>query len=540
MAQAGVRVVEDEVLALLAAVPHPVVASTPDGTIGYANPRALVVFGYTASELLGRPVEVLVPAEHAATYVRLLAAYAASPESQVTTEGTDLFAVRRDGTQFPTEISLLPLETATGTWVVATIRDLTARAEAAQRLRDSNRAYLTLARTNQAIVRAADAPALFREVCRIAVVHGGYLGAWVGVADGGRVRRVATAGALEDYVAALDIRLDPADPRGRGPTAVALREGTAYFSPDFRADAATGPWHALAAPFGIAASATLPLRCGGRVVAVMSLYSQRSHLFDDQMRELLLAMGENVSFALDGFDSARRVVEVARERSLLSERLVVAQEEERDRIAADLHDESVQVLASLDLRLGLLSRRLEGRARDLVPELEQARADLVGVGRQLRDLLFELETPDGGQTPLQMVRDVAGHALDGVDLQWDVELVTDTSEPASVEAVMSPMVLRQAVRMVKESLANVRKHAGATHVSIELVPTRTGLEVTVRDDGVGFDPARAPSPGHRGLKNLADRAAVVGGWLRVDRGDPGTTVRFWVPASVGSGPGPAV
>ena len=535
MAEQVTGALDEAVVALLAAASDPVVAMAPDGTVGYANPRALTAFGYAAEELAGRPVEVLLPAELTTAHVRLRSAYAAAPEVRVAAQGRELFAVRRDGSQFPTEITLMPLEAAGGTWVVATIRDLTSRAEAAQRLRDSNRAYLTLARTNQAIVRAQDAASLYREVCRIAVVQGGYLGAWVGVADAQRVRRVASAGALEDYFSALDIVLDPADPRGRGPTAVALREGVPYFSSDFATDAATGPWHVLAAPFGIAASATMPLRCGGRVVAVMSLYSQRAHVFDDQMRELLLAMGENVSFALDGFDAARRLVEVARERRELSERLVAAQEEERDRIAADLHDESVQVLAAVDLRLGLLARRLEEQTPDLVADLEQTRSDVVGVGEQLRHLLFELETPAAGQTAVQMVRDVAAHVLDGAGVHWDVELLSGTSAPEPEVPAMSPTVLHQAVRMVKESLANVRKHADATHVRIELAPTRTGLEVSVRDDGRGFDPASTPEPGHRGLKNLADRAAVVGGWLRVEPAGTGTVVRFWVPTQVGAG-----
>ena len=96
-------------------------------------------------------------------------------------------------------------------------------------------------------------------------------------------------------------------------------------------------------------------------------------------------------------------------------------------------------------------------------------------------------------------------------------------------------MLHQVVRIVKESLSNVRKHADATRVRIELSPTRAGLGVTVRDDGVGFEPSQAPTPGHRGLKNLADRAAVVGGWLRVEPGDPGTTVSFWVPTVAGAG-----
>ena len=526
---------DEAVVALLDAAPAPVVATTPDGRVGYANLRALSTFGWSAEELLGRPVEVLVPPESVDGHARLRAAYADPDAPHRSTDARELVARRRDGSQFPAEIGLLPLRVGGATWVVATIRDLTTRAEVQQRLRESNRAYLTLARTNQAVVRATDEAALFRDVCRVVVVQGDYLGAWIGVPDDGRVRRVASAGALEDYFAALDIVLDPADPRGRGPTAVAVRDGRPYFSSDFMADVATTPWHDLAAPFGIAALATLPLRCRGEVVAALMIYSQRSHVFDDAMRDLLLNLGENLSSALDGFEQERRLVDLARQRSELAERLMVAQEEERGRIAADLHDESVQALAALDLRLALLAKRArragdgagDGAAGDagLAADLEKVRTGVVTVSQQLRDLLFELEAPTPGQTPLEMVREVAAHALEGAGVRWDVEVDDALPLPSLGTAVRG-----QVLRILKESLLNVRHHARATRVTVRLTPTGSGLGVVVRDDGVGFDPATPAVRGHRGLKNLVDRADVAGGWLRVEPGDPGTVVRLWVPA----------
>ena len=281
---------------------------------------------------------------------------------------------------------------------------------------------------------------------------------------------------------------------------------------------------AAGGPYGIAASATVPLRCGGRVVAVLSLYSARPHVFDDQVRELLVGMAENLSFALDGFDRQRQLVEVAEERTQLAERLIAAQEDERGRIAADLHDESVQALASVDLRLGLLGRRARAEAPGLVADVVRAQHSVASVGEQLRDLLFDLESPAPGVPLEQLVLEAIHHLFEGTTVRTRV---TSTEQPGA--EALSPPVRAQALRIVKEALLNARKHAGAGEVEVHLEVSGTGAEVSVRDDGSGFDPATTSAPGHRGMKNMADRAAVAGGWWRVEPGDPGTVVRFWVP-----------
>jgi hypothetical protein len=84
---------------------------------------------------------------------------------------------------FPAEISLIPLETDEGLWILSTVVDVSGRRRAQARVAQLGRAYLTLAEMNQAIVRAPDEATLFQETCRVAVEHGGYLGAWVGKAD---------------------------------------------------------------------------------------------------------------------------------------------------------------------------------------------------------------------------------------------------------------------------------------------------------------------------------------------------------------------
>lgn len=521
------------VLALLDASPNNVVAVDEEGVICYANALALDTFGYDAEELLGQRVELLIPDRFAEQHVGHRRAFAREPRARPMGVDLELAGRRRDGSEFPVEISLTTLPGPEGTCVIATVADVSARRTAELRLQVLSRAHLTLARMNQAIVRAGSAQDLYEETCRVAVEHGRYLGAWVAreVPERG-VESLATAGCLDDFIARLDITTDPGDPRGQGPTAGALREGRSHFSADFLADPATRPWHTLAARHGIRASATMPLRCDGRVVAALTIWSAEPHVFDEQMRALLEGVAENVSFALDRFDAEDQLARVAAQRSELLTRLVAAQEEERSRIAADVHDDSVQALAAVDLRLGLLQRRVRETAPELATSVAELQDTVGSVTAGLRQLLFDLEPAAEGTALVDELREAAEHILAGYDVRCTVRLSTDGGGPASYDdpAWLPAVVRAQAVRVAKEALINVRKHARATSVTVTVRPDAEGVQVVVTDDGVGVDPANLRSArGHRGLATMRERAEIAGGWCRIDRGPSGTTLAFWMP-----------
>lgn len=107
-------------------------------------------------------------------------------------------------------------------------------------------------------------------------------------------------------------------------------------------------------------------------------------------------------------------------------------------------------------------------------------------------------------------------------LTWTLECDDDVALP-DVEQT-------HALRIIKEALINVRKHARASTVAISIRNQDRGVEVTVDDDGVGVEPGAEQRPGHRGLQTMRDRAEMTGGWCRLeDRPGGGTTLRFWVP-----------
>ena len=110
----------------------------------------------------------------------------------------------------------------------------------------------------------------------------------------------------------------------------------------------------------------------------------------------------------------------ARQRAL-SERLVEAQDDERARIAADVHDDSIQALAAVDLRLGALRNRLRDRAPQEAVAVETAMDAVHGAGVRLRSLLFELETPVLDAELPDGLRDTAAQLFEDSGVAWSVE-----------------------------------------------------------------------------------------------------------------------
>ncbi|WP_185106100.1 PAS domain S-box protein [Nonomuraea rubra] len=205
------------------------------------------------------------------------------------------------------------------------------------------------------------------------------------------------------------------------------------------------------------------------------------------------------------------------ERGMLLSRLVQAQERERRRIASDVHDDTIQAMVTVGMRLRMWERELPEEYARTVRALDDAVDAAV---RRLRELAFDLRPPGDGLIPsldayLRETMPAAGVA---------VELSHRLDAEPPYEAVVT------VYRICQEALANVRRHAGASRVSVELASLDRGVHVRVRDDGSGLA-AKDGEAMHYGLAEMRERAEAAGGWWTID-GPPGagTTVEFWVPA----------
>ncbi len=126
-ASGSLPMIGKDALPILEAGPNPVVGVDAAGVIQYANPQAEATFSWPRDELIGRPVEVIVPEGLSAAHLAHRSAFVQAPSTRPMGIGLDLAARRQDGAEFPVEISLVHLETPAGLLVLATVVDITAR-----------------------------------------------------------------------------------------------------------------------------------------------------------------------------------------------------------------------------------------------------------------------------------------------------------------------------------------------------------------------------------------------------------------------------
>jgi len=213
------------------------------------------------------------------------------------------------------------------------------------------------------------------------------------------------------------------------------------------------------------------------------------------------------------------------QRRALLARLVTAQEEERTRVARGIHDESMQQLAFAGMALESLRRRLPAERDDLARVHGSVRAAM----ESLRTFLFELAPPlletDGIAAAIEAA---AEHAFAGTGVHRSFHSTVGV-EPRSECAVI-------AYRIVQEALTNVRKHADATNVEVQLDADADGVTVRVQDNGRGFHIGAGGREGHLGLAIMRERAELAGGWFRIGSiPDDGTSVHAWVPCGASNG-----
>lgn len=272
----------------------------------------------------------------------------------------------------------------------------------------------------------------------------------------------------------------------------------------------------------------------GGLVGVLNVHTITRRDFTARDIQLLLVIGRLIAGALHQARLHRQLGARERAHEDFAEQVIAAQESERRRLAADIHDGISQRLVSLTYRLDAAARAVDGQqCADAVEQLEKAR-DLVDL------TLAEARSAIGGLRP--PVLDDLGLAGGLASLATSVtefDLVLDLAEvrlPEHIEVAL--------YRIAQEGLQNVVKHSRALQASVGFTVDDGVARLEVADNGVGFEPGGPEVPsshgaagaGGFGMLSMAERAELVGGRLEVrSRPGEGTSVTVTIPLEAEEG-----
>jgi signal transduction histidine kinase len=219
---------------------------------------------------------------------------------------------------------------------------------------------------------------------------------------------------------------------------------------------------------------------------------------------------------------AEEAERAAGDRAQLVGALVRAAEDERERIAGEVHDDAIQAMVAVGIRLRLLANRIDDpEQEEILASLEQTVESTI---QTMRALLFELRPPALDRAGLrEVLEELLDETFTDDSVDWNLVTRYDAEPSDSTRIVL--------YRIAQEALGNVRRHASASRVEVEVVGRDQGFVTRVTDDGIGFDVDEVSDGASPiGLTSMRERAAITGGTCRIESAPGhGTAVEFWLP-----------
>jgi PAS domain S-box-containing protein len=445
------------------------------GKILLINAMAEQLFGYPREELMGMDIaSSLLPARHRDREQRYFEEFLENPTDNQSSFGVDLFALRKDGSEFPMEVDFSRLDVTKGFWVAINMRDISDRKRVEAALRESEQTYRALFENAGHAIFLTDIEGHIRQVNQ---------------------KAAKLLGFSQKELQALTI-FDLTIPEEL---------------PDVRQNMDK-------------------LLKGDHLVPFIQHYLKRSgEVLPSESNTVLVrdADGKPKFFQNMARDITERIKAEQAQNQLLEEiqqsneqmrglalRLQEVQELERQELATVLHDRVGQNLTGLNLNLKILQNQLQPEfSLETQKRLNDSLEMVEETTHKIRDVMADLNPPvldEYGLMPA--IKWYSGDFTNRTGISTHVS--GDKLDPR-----LAPSVEKILFRLVQESLNNVAKHAQATQVVITVKSTKDAVSVTVKDNGQGFDPQEFKKPTsepHWGLLSMQQRAASIGAALAID------------------------
>jgi len=462
------------------------------------NQGAEHIFGYSADEIGGMTLDILLPERLRAVHRRHIKAFG---ESDVTArlmgERTEILGRRKSGQEFPAEASISKLEVAGKRFFTVVLRDITDRKRVElerERLIDQLQA---LNKAAQAITSELSLEHVLRKIAEAAqdLIQARY--AALGVHDGyGNLSRFITAGIepqTYDKIGPL--------PAGRGLLGILLHRGQSLIINDManHPQAAGFPAHhpTMRSLLGV------PIFSKTALIGAFYLADKKDGSeFNEIDQQLIEMLAYHAAIAIE---NARLYKQ--------TQRLAIL--EERDRFARDLHDGIIQSTYGVGLSLENVKAAIDPQNQEAVGMINLALKSMAQVITDLRNYIFDLRP--------QALKDKGLLArLEGLvtELKINTTLDIEAMLDPDINAFLNENQVSHIFHITHEALANVVRHAKARKVNLSLTRNSDRVILKIEDDGVGFEPPTLVSHGHHGLANIQERASLLDAELKIDS-EPG-------------------
>ena len=327
--------------------------------------------------------------------------------------------------------------------------------------------------------------------------------------DRGLMERFITSGTSGQGRAAI-----AHPPQGKGLLGISLHDSDTLRVDDIAADprsAGFPPEHP-----SMTTLLSVPVKVEGRAIGNLYLTDRvDGRPFNEDDERLVESFARHAGLAIHN----ARMHEELRQLAVL---------QERERIAQDLHDGSIQSLYAVSLALEDTEELMGSEPAQAAERIDHAIDQIHGTIQEIRDFIMGLD-PDA-RTAVDLLSGLAA-LTDEFERSTliEVELSSDPDVP------LDPDETLQLVQLTREAMSNVARHAEASKVLVNVEDRREWLRLSIIDDGRGFDTSTLQRPGHHGLTNMHARAESLGGSLTIHSDDDGTRVVFEMPRGARGG-----
>lgn len=478
-----------------------IISRTLDGLVTSWNRGAELLYGYSAEEMIGRPITVLMPPEElgrsAENFERI--------RRGERIRNYETVRLRKDGARIQVSVSVSPIIDDRGNVVGAAsiTRDI-------GHLRRAENEIRALHDINVAITSTLELPRILDLLLEKIDGLLPYAASHIRLVDPstGAVERLACRNI--DHKKWQEISGRSPGPRMRA----LLQSGKPFVVSNTQTDPRVRRKE-FYRDQGLVSQLGVPLTFRGEVFGLLSVFTREEHDFTEQEIAFMRALADLASIAIHNsrlYENSLRLSQELAEnekqiRALIAG-LISARDEEARRIASVLHDESGQLLATVYIALDELARRLP----DAAAPIRRIKATLDQVEERLRDLSHELHP-----TILDHLGLLPG--LEFLAQQISRRSGIDIAVEGLTNGRFSPLLELTLYRAVQEALNNAAKHSGATRVHVRLIEDEGWIQCSVQDNGVGFDASGAgQSSGGRwglGLAGIRERLEIFSGSLQV-------------------------